>query len=66
MPQTGGRRTKTRATNKLSFNMKTSMNCRFQRDVVISVEDSFDEEEKRSFRIKQQISGALKNIEDGI
>ena len=36
-PEIGGRRPKTRATNKLWFNMKDAMIPRFKENVVVSV-----------------------------
>ena len=49
-PEIGGRRPKTQATNKLRFNMKDAMIPRFKENVVVSVEDSYDEEDSESIR----------------
>ena len=53
-PKIGGRRPKTQATNKLRFNMKDAMIPRFKENVVVSVEDSYDEEDSESIRAYQQ------------
>ena len=49
-PEIVVRRPKTRATNKLRFNMKDDMIPRFNENVVVSIEDSFDEEDIESIR----------------
>ena len=49
-PELGGRNPNTRATNKLRFNMKDAMIPRFRENVVVSVEDSSDEEDSESVR----------------
>ena len=49
-PKIGGRRPKTWDTNKLRFNMKDAMIPRFKENIVVSVEDSSDEEDSDSIR----------------
>ena len=49
-PEICGRRPKTWATNKLRFNMKDAMIPRFKENVVVSVEDSSDEESNETIR----------------
>ena len=46
----GGRRPKTQATNKLRFNMKDDMIPRSKENVLVSVEDSSNEEDSESIR----------------
>ena len=49
-PEIGGQRPKTQATNKLRFNMKDAMIPRSKENVVVSVEDSSDEESNETIR----------------
>ena len=47
-PEIGGRSPKTWATSKLRFNINNAMTQRFKENVVVSVEDYSDEEDRGS------------------
>ena len=62
MSNTSKWRLKIEATNKLRFNMKPKL----KKDTVIGIEYSLDEEDSKSKREKELVTGVLDKIEKGL
>ena len=59
-------REKTRATNKLRFNMKVLLNPKFKKYIMIGIEDSLDKEDPKTKRVENMFTRVLEKNDEGI
>ena len=62
--RTSKRTPKTKETNKLRSNMKSLLNLTLKKDVVIGIEDSLDEEDPKSKRVEEMLTGVLETNDE--